>query len=147
MPVLAYGTTTFHVASQCVAPSANAASRCSTGTASSTSRETERMNGTAMMASTRPAARNPTPYIGPWNSGRKPSVDFKNGSTTFLSTGTRTKMPSKPKITLGTAASSSMTNVRASEMRGGASSARKIAAPTPSGTAISRATAEVTTVP
>ena len=40
-----------------------------------------------------------------------------------------------------------MTKVKALEMRGGASSERKMAAPTPSGTAISKASAEVTTVP
>ena len=40
---------------------ASAASRCSRGTFSSTSRETEMMNGTTMMASTIPAVRNPTP--------------------------------------------------------------------------------------
>ena len=50
-------------------------------------------------------------------------------------------------MTLGTAASSSIRNVSTSEIRGGASSARKIAAPTPNGIAISSARAEVTTVP
>ena len=50
-------------------------------------------------------------------------------------------------MTLGTAARSSIANVRASEIRGGASSARKIAPPTPRGTAMSKQTAEVTTVP
>ena len=61
IPVRAHGTTTFQVDSQRVAPSARAASRCSRGTVSSTSRETEMMNGTTMMASTIPAVKNPTP--------------------------------------------------------------------------------------
>src|SRR5271167_2750095 len=50
-------------------------------------------------------------------------------------------------MTLGTAASKSMKNSSVSETLAGASSARKIAAPIPSGTAISRASAEVTSVP
>src|SRR3974377_1130600 len=50
-------------------------------------------------------------------------------------------------MTLGTAANSSIRNVIASDAFGGASSARKIAAPTPKGTAIINATADVTIVP
>ena len=50
-------------------------------------------------------------------------------------------------MTLGTAASSSISIAAADERRGGASSARKIAAPTPQGTAIRSASAEVTSVP
>src|ERR1700722_19296288 len=61
MPVRAHGTTTCQVDSQRVAPIASAASRCSRGTLSKTSRDTEIMNGTTMMASTIPAARKPTP--------------------------------------------------------------------------------------
>ena len=56
-------------------------------------------------------------------------------------------IPISPKITLGTAANSSIRNVIASESLGGASSARKIAAPTPKGTAMSSERADVTTVP
>ena len=40
-----------------------------------------------------------------------------------------------------------MKNCSVSEIRGGASSARKIAAPIPSGTAMNSAKAEVTSVP
>src|SRR2546422_4754165 len=50
-------------------------------------------------------------------------------------------------MTLGTAASSSMRNVNKFEICRGASSARKTEAATPSGTAISSAVADVTTVP
>src|SRR5581483_4431545 len=50
-------------------------------------------------------------------------------------------------MTLGTAASSSIQNVRASEIRMGAISARKIAAPTPTGIASRRPSADVTAVP
>src|SRR5271167_1697732 len=50
-------------------------------------------------------------------------------------------------MTLGTAASRSMKNSRVSETLAGASSARKMAAPMPRGTAMSRATIEVTNVP
>ena len=61
--------------------------------------------------------------------------------------GTSVKIASRPRITLGTAASSSTRNVQALESLGGASSARKMAAPTPSGTEISRARKDVSTVP
>ena len=57
MPSLAYGTTTCQVLSQRVAPKARAASRCSRGTASSDSRETEMTNGMVMIESTRAAVR------------------------------------------------------------------------------------------
>src|SRR5580704_11350699 len=50
-------------------------------------------------------------------------------------------------MTLGTAASKSMKNSSVSETLAGASSARKMAAPMPRGTAISKASAEVTKVP
>src|SRR5215467_8857801 len=50
-------------------------------------------------------------------------------------------------MTLGTAASKSMKNSRLSEILGGASSARKIAAPIPRGTAMMSAIAAVITVP
>ena len=45
IPGRAYGSTTFHVLSQRVAPSASAASRWSRGTASRTSRPTDTMKG------------------------------------------------------------------------------------------------------
>ncbi len=61
--------------------------------------------------------------------------------------GTRVKYASRPKITLGTAASSSTRNVQALENFGGASSERKMAAPTPSGTEITSAMNDVRTVP
>ena len=76
----------------------------------------------------------------------KPKTSFKVG-TTPRSNDTNTNMPKRPKITLGTAARSSIRKVNAFATRAGASSARKIAAPTPIGTAMSRAMAEVTTVP
>ena len=50
-------------------------------------------------------------------------------------------------MTLGMAASSSIRKVNPLEMRAGANSARKIAAPNPSGTEISSARADVITVP
>ena len=50
-------------------------------------------------------------------------------------------------ITLGTAARSSITKVKTSDIFGGANSAKKIAAPSPSGIAKKSAKIEVTTVP
>src|SRR3979411_1528284 len=61
--------------------------------------------------------------------------------------GTNRNTPSNPSSTLGTAASKSLTKVREEESLGGASSAKKIAPPTPSGTASASPTAEVTSVP
>src|SRR5713226_2352305 len=81
MPVRANGTTTFHVDSQRVAPKLSAASRWSRGTDINISRDTEIMYGITMMASTMPAVRNPTPYAGPENNGKNPSVFFSTGCT------------------------------------------------------------------
>ena len=61
MPCFANGTTTFQVLSHLVAPSASAASRWSCGTASSTCRDTDTMNGRIITASTMPAESMLTP--------------------------------------------------------------------------------------
>src|SRR5439155_271820 len=74
------------VVSHRVAPSASAASRWVLGTATSTSRLTAVMNGTTMMARIIPAASIPTPYGGPWNSGRNPSVRPSIATTRPIST-------------------------------------------------------------
>ncbi len=56
-------------------------------------------------------------------------------------------MPQSPKITLGTAASISMTVTTGWRIRWGAISVRKSAVATPSGTAMTRAMIEDTKVP
>jgi len=58
-----------------------------------------------------------------------------------------TKMPQSPRITLGTAASSSMKSVRAWRNHCGANSVRQTAVAMLSGTAITSAMTEETTVP
>ena len=57
------------IASQRVAPSAYAPSRCDCGTAFSTSRATEELNGMTMIARISAADSMPTPSGGPLNSG------------------------------------------------------------------------------
>src|ERR1035441_2904289 len=136
--------TTFHVVSQRVAPNANAASRCSRGTARSDSRDTETINGKVMKDKTMPAVRKPTPHAGPLNKGKKPSADFRNGSTYSRMRGTTVISASNPEMPLEVAAKSSTRNVSELDRRAGASSARKIAAPTPNGTDIRSARTEVT---
>src|SRR5260370_29482976 len=72
IPVRANGTTTFQVASQRVAPNASAASRCSRGTESSTSRETEIIKGSTISAKTIHAARKTTHNTDHWQSDNNP---------------------------------------------------------------------------
>src|SRR4029077_4234233 len=57
------------IASKRVAPSAYAPSRCAAGTAFSTSRATDEVNGITMTARISPAASMPTPSGGPLKSG------------------------------------------------------------------------------
>ena len=67
------------------------------------------MMGITMMARIIPADRNPTPNGCPWNSGRKPSLLPSQVSIVFLTNGTSTNSPHNPIITLGMAASISIT--------------------------------------
>ena len=103
---------------------AYAASRWVTGTVLRTSRETDETIGTSMIARIMPPASSPIPYGGPLNSGSQPSVLPSAGSTALRSHGAITKMPQRPRITLGMEASSSTTKDRTVETPAGAISAR-----------------------
>ena len=100
-----------------------------------------------MIASTIPAVRKPTPYAGPWNNGRKPSVAFRVGAITVRIRGITMKYAKHAVDYARNRRQQIDEKCRGSESFCGASSAKKIAAPIPSGTAINNATAEVTTVP
>src|SRR5919201_994930 len=102
------------------------------------------MYGTIMMDRMTPAASMPTPYGGPWNNGTNPNQRPSAGCTQPRNHGTSTKIPQSPYTTLGTAASSSMRNATGGRIQNGASSARKIAAPSESGTAMSSASSDDT---
>ena len=100
-----------------------------------------------MMAMMMPPASMLTPKIGPLNSGRKPKAPRSQGNKCSRSQGTITKMPQRPRMTLGTAASNSMNSVSGCRNQCGASSVRNTALAMLSGTAIRSATAEETSVP
>ena len=103
--------------------------------------------GITMMARIIPAARKPTPNGGPWNNGRNPSLLPSQLSMGFLTNGTSTNNPHNPIITLGMAASISMTKEAGPLNHDGDSSVRKIAAPRLIGTAISKPITALNNVP
>jgi hypothetical protein len=137
------------MASHRVAPSASAASRCERGTAINTSREMAAMYGNTMIARISPAASTLGPYAGPLKKGVAPRcrVSRRNGMMVERSSGSRKNTPHRPKTTLGTAASRSMKNDRGWRSQLGQNSERKIAPPSASGVATTRAMIEVTIVP
>ena len=83
------------MASNRVAPSAYAPSRCAAGTDLSTSRATEDVNGITITARISPAASMPTPSGGPLKIGRARSA-CGIADSSARTTGTRTKMPQRP---------------------------------------------------
>src|SRR5690349_2050053 len=109
------------------------------------SRETEVINGSTMIARISDAARMSLPFGGASNRKNFDRRGFSliGVSTCFTSHGERTKIPQRPYTTLGIAASSSIRNETGVRIQRGANSARKIAAPTPIGTAMTRAQNEV----
>ena len=135
------------IASARVAPIASAASRRLPGSASRIWRDSEMMVGDTMTASTIPAFSIPIPNGKPRKSGRNPRWATSQGSSALRSHGASTNRPQIPYTMLGIAASSSTRNATASPRRGGASSARKTAVPTPSGRASVSARADETIVP
>jgi hypothetical protein len=93
------------------------------------------------------AARKPTPKGGPVKNGRKPSLLPSQLSIGLLTKGTNTKIPHKPTITLGMAASISMMNETGPRSQPGESSTRNMAAPRLIGIAMTRANSELSNVP
>src|SRR5262245_44028692 len=134
------------MASKRVAPSAYAASRCAGGTALSTSRDTDEVNGITITDRMSAADSRPTPSGGPLNSGswrRRSGHDDSNDRTA----GTRTKMPQRPYTIDGIAASSSVRNTSGWRSRGGHNSAMNTAIPSAMGVAITSARTDEYSVP
>src|SRR5262245_4537771 len=96
------------------------------------------MYGKTMIARISPAERIPWP-----DAGLSIPNDWNNQSTA----GATKNRPQNPNTTLGMAASSSDRNEQVRRTHAGATSDRKAAVPTPSGTAISMAMADVANVP
>ncbi len=135
------------IISQRVAPSASTASRWLYGTAVITSRVSDEMIGRIMIARITPAASMPMPKLGPEKSVVHPSVFASTGFTCSRSSGTSTNTAHNPYTTLGIAASSSVMKASGERSQRGHISVRKIARPTASGTAMTSATSEETSVP
>ena len=140
-------STTPRTISQRVEPSASAASSCSGGTLTKSSRQTPAMIGTAMIARITPATKIPLAPGCPPNNGMKPRVLWSHGSTWSARNGPSTRMPQSPRTTVGIAASISTNEPTTSRIPLGASSLRKSAIAMARGVAISRAMSEVTAVP
>ncbi len=105
------------------------------------------MKGRIISARMIPAVSMPIPIGGPRNSGRKPRLLPRAGSTCLAMNGAKTKSPHIPKMMLGTAASSSMAVPVTRRSVGGASSTRNRAITRLSGTAMTIAIAVETSVP
>ena len=105
-PEAVVGRTTPRTTSQRVAPRALAPSCISRGTARKRSREIEAMIGMIMIVRIRLAVKTLAPVVcgGP-KSGMKPSVSCSQGSMCDWTKGARTRIPQKPRMTLGIAAS------------------------------------------
>src|SRR4051812_37699242 len=134
------------MASKRVAPSAYAPSRCGTGTAFSTSRATDEVNGTTMTARINAADNMPSPNGGPLKKGS----DFSDGGNEISkarTAGTRTKIPQRPYTIEGIAARSSVRNTSAGFTRFGASSEINTAMPREMGAAMRSARMDEYRVP
>ena len=110
MPFLANGRTTFQVVSQRVAPSASAAFALLGGDGQNhfaRDRNDERNDHHCQHH----AGREHADAVERSREQRSPASTARIAGSKAISAGTRTKIPSNPKITLGTAASSSIRNV------------------------------------
>jgi len=99
----------------------------SAGTLRKSSRTTLAMIGTAMIVSTTEAVRIPFPAYelgSPLKIGSHPRNDFRNGSRWCCMKGPRTRIPQRPRMTLGIAASISTSAPIVSRRTLGASSVR-----------------------
>ena len=122
-PLRPYGSTVIRMTSHLVAPIAWAASMWARGVCRNTSRLTEVMIGRIITASTTPAvkmvpppASDTLPCLNRKNQPRVPLRNFATGS----SQGASTKMPHRPKMIDGTAASRSMSVLKGRDNRAGA---------------------------
>ena len=115
-----YGSTAVRIISHLVAPRASAASSFIVGVCRKTSRDSEVMIGSTMIASTRLPSRIERPNgPSPPKSGIQPK--YWLSQTEKSRTGSmKTSRPQRPKTTLGTAASRSMTKPSGVASRRGA---------------------------
>src|SRR3954464_7173972 len=134
------------MASQRVAPSAYAASRCVRGTCLSTSRASDEMNGVIITARINAAESIPSPIGGPENSGSC-RHDAGVATSSLRTSGTSTNMPQSPYTIEGMAASSSVRKISGCLRRGGQSSDKYVAMPSEMGAAMSSARIDEYNVP
>ena len=125
IPLRVYGMTTPRTISQRVVPRASAPSSSSRGTARNSSRQMLEMIGTTMIVRINPAVKRPVPACdGAPNSGMNPRLRCSQGSTCIPRNGPSTKMPQRPRTTLGIAASISTSVAMIPRTPFGASSLR-----------------------
>ncbi len=103
--------------------------------------------GRIMTASTTPASSTLGPRGDPWKNHSSTGMVLRKGSTWWAKAGLSTRRPHSPTTMLGTAAIRSTATDRGMASQGGASSDRKAAVPTPTGTASTMARNVVTRVP
>ena len=142
------GNVTPRIISQRVVPSASAPSSRSAGTCMKSSRQMLATIGTTMIVRISPAVNRPVPVASdapkmPMN----PSLRCSHGSRWFARNGPRTRIPQRPRTTLGIAASISISEPTTPLTPFGASSVRYSAIPIASGAEISRAIRDEIAVP
>src|ERR1700723_3317329 len=147
MPIRALRSTPIRSISQRVAPSASTASRWFTGTARITSLLIELITGKIMIARITLAVNIPTPKFGATKRPVQPRYFSNTGPTWSRIIGTSTKIPHSPYTTLGIAASNSVKNEIGPCNIFGQTSSRKIDTASASGTAITTASSDDSTVP
>ena len=147
IPGAAYASITPRIDSQRVEPRASAPSVRSLGTRMKSSRQIADVIGMIMIVRTSAAGRIPACDGSPEKTGRKPSTSFSQGSRWSRTHGPKTRMPQRPRTTLGMAARSSTIVAIGAASRFGAISVRNRAIAIESGVAITSAMSDVTTVP
>ena len=151
MPERTHGSVTLFATSQSVMPSADAPSLGSGGTCAKRSRVVEAMIGTIISASTMPAASRPSPpptgCLKYRSIGTSGTLLAMIGKTLLASQGPKVRMPHRPMTTLGMPARISMVKPSGFEIHVGIRSVRAKAAPMESGTAMTMAMSEETSVP
>ena len=103
--------------------------------------------GTTMIVRMKAAASSPTLEGVPENTGMNPRYLIRKGSTCASRNGPITRMPHSPSTTLGMAARSSTSAPTGARSRRGANSLRKSPMAIATGTAITSAISDVTSVP
>ena len=135
------------IASQRVDPRAIDPSIRSRGVREKSSRQIAEVIGMIMIVRTSAAGSIPACDGSPEKRGHQPRKLWRKGSSVSRTHGPKTRIPQRPRTTLGIAARSSTIVAIGAATRRGAISVRKSAIAMESGVARSRAMADVTTVP